>query len=150
MAEVHAGTHYYRANILFDEGAQKSFISQKLADSENVQSCQQQNICLSSFGGTAIPTKLQATHVYLRTKAGDEIPISVLIVPKIATPLKSLLHSPVEHFPYLQGLSLAHQITHISDFEISLLIGADFYWSIIEAKLSVKSVKMDRQPCNQN
>ena len=31
------------------------FISQKLADSLRVQSCEQQNICLSSFGGTATP-----------------------------------------------------------------------------------------------
>ena len=36
------------------------------------------------------------------------------------------------NFPYLQGLTLAHPVTHMSDFEISLLIGADFYWSIVE------------------
>ena len=42
------------------------------------------------------------------------------------------MYSPVEHFPYLQGLTLAHPIIHTSDFEISLLIGADFYWSIVE------------------
>ena len=52
------------ASFLY-EGTQKSFISQKLEDSLNVQPCEQQNICLSSFGGTATPTKLQATHVYL-------------------------------------------------------------------------------------
>ena len=45
------------------------------------------------------------------------------------------MHSPVEHFPYLQGLSLAHPITHTSNFEISLLIGADFYWSIVENQI---------------
>lgn len=45
------------------------------------------------------------------------------------------MHSPVEHFPYLQGLSLAHPITHTSDFEISLLIGADFYWSKVEDQI---------------
>ena len=121
VAEVRAGIH----NILFDEGAQKSFISQKLADSLKVQSCEQQNICLSSFGGTATPTKLQATHVHLRTRAGDEVPLSVLIVPKITTPLKNLMHSPV-NFPYLQGLTLAHPVTHTSNFEISLLIGAEY------------------------
>ena len=39
VEDVCAGTHYCRANILFCEGAQKSFISQKLADRWNVQSC---------------------------------------------------------------------------------------------------------------
>ena len=131
VAEVRAGTHYYKANILFDEGAQKSFISQKLADSLRAQSCEQQNICLSSFRGAATPTKLQATQVHLRTRAEDEVPLSVLIVPKIATPLKNLIHYHV-NFPYLQGLTLAHPVTHTSDFEISLFIGADLYWSIVE------------------
>ena len=46
----------------------------------------------------------------------------------MATPLKNLLYSPIEHFPYLLGLSLAHPITHTSEFEI----GIDFYWSIVE------------------
>ena len=136
MAEVRAGTHYCRANILFDERAQKSFISQKLADSLNVQSCEQQNICLSSFGETATPVKLQATYVYLRTKVGDEIPISVVIVPNIATPLKNLLLSPFEHFPYLQGLSLGNPITHTSDFEI----GADF---MTYAHIKIKNDSLD-------
>lgn len=77
VAEVRAGTHRCKANILFDEGALKSFISQKLANSLHVQSPEHQNICLSSFGGMAIPAKLQATQVYLQTKAGSEIPISV-------------------------------------------------------------------------
>lgn len=78
VAEVRAGTHCCRANKLFDEGAQISFISQKLVDNPNVQSCEQQNICLSSFGGTATLTELQATRVHLRTRTGDEILISVL------------------------------------------------------------------------
>ena len=114
------------------KGAQKSFISQKLADNLHVQSSEYQKICLSSFGGMATPTKLQATQVYLQTTVGDEIPIPVLIVPKIATPLKNLVPTPIEHFPHLQGLTLAHPTKHTSDFEISLLIGADSYWTIVQ------------------
>lgn len=83
MAKVRAGTHYCKANILFDEGAQKSLVSQKLADSLSVQLCIKQNICLSSFGGKATLIKLQVTHVYQHIKAGDKIPISLLIVPKL-------------------------------------------------------------------
>ena len=45
------------------------------------------------------------------------------------------MNSPFEHFPYLQGFSLTHPITRTSDFEISFLIGADFYWSIVEDQI---------------
>lgn len=41
----------------------------------------------------------------------------------------------MEHFPHLQGLTLAHPIIHTSDFEISLLIGADFYWTIVQDRI---------------
>ena len=132
VAEVRAGTYLCKANILFDEGAQKSFISQQLADNLHVQPFEHQNIRLSSFGGTDTPTNLQAARIHLQTTAGDEIPISVLIVPKIATPLKNLVPTPVKCFPYLQGLTLAHPIMQNSDFEISLLIGADFYWDVVQ------------------
>ena len=34
--------------------------------------------------------------------------------------------------PYLQGLELAHPVTSEHNFEISLLIGTDYYWSFIQ------------------
>jgi len=131
ITDVRAGTHYCNINILLDEGAQKLFISQKLANDWKICSSEQQEICLSSFGDATSLAKLQVTSIYLQTKAGDEIPLSILVVPKIAT-LKNLVYSPIERFPYLQGLTLAHPVTHTSNFEISLLIGADFYRNIVE------------------
>ena len=65
------------------------------------------------------------------------MPLSVLVVPRIATPLKiaNLVYQAVEQLPYLQGLEFAHPITHSSDFEITVLIGADFYWQVVEDKI---------------
>jgi len=55
----------------------------------------------------------------------------------IATSLKmtNLVYQAVEQLPYLRGLDLAHPITHSSDFEITVLIGADFYWQLVEDKI---------------
>ena len=134
VADVRAGHHYCSANILFDEGAQQSFISQALADQLNI--CVQGSVTttISSFGGASTLSTLPSTNIELITKTGEEITLSVLIVPKIATPLKmqSLLHQSVQSFAYLQELDLAHPFTHTSDFEITLLIGADFYWTIVQ------------------
>ena len=50
IATVSAGDRYTRANILFDEGAQRSFISQKLADQLQLCPHSIENINISSFG----------------------------------------------------------------------------------------------------
>jgi len=55
------------------------------------------------------------------------IPLSVLVVPRIAAPLHSI------ELPYLRGLTLAHPIMkEDSQFDISMLIGVDYYWKIVE------------------
>jgi len=58
------------------------------------------------------------------------IPLSVLVVPRIAAPLHSIATSEL---PYLRGLTLAHPIMkEDSHFDISMLIGVDYYWKIVE------------------
>ena len=132
IADVCAEGNYCKANILLDEGAQRSFISQKLANCLNIRSNEQQDICLSSFGGATSPVKLQVTSVYLETRSGDEISMSVLVVPTIAAPLQHMTYPPASHFPHLQDLTFVHPVMDIKGFEISLLIGADYYWSVVE------------------
>jgi len=80
---------------------------------------------------------LQSTSIQLITRAGDEVTLSVLAVPTIATPLKisHLVYQTVERFPCLQGLDMSHPIIHSSDFEITVLIGADFYWKVVGDKI---------------
>ena len=35
----------------------------------------------------------------------------------------------------MQGLDLAHPYTYTTEFQINLLIGADFYWNIVENQI---------------
>jgi hypothetical protein len=53
-------------------------------------------------------------------------------VPKIATPLQNHLRTNIRNIPYLKGIPLAHPVTTEENFEISLLLGADNYWNIIQ------------------
>ena len=134
VAEVRSGSHRCRAQILFDEGAQRSFMTQQLAHDLNIQPYKRQRICVSAFGGEAVPKELQLTSVAIQTKDGGEVPVSALVVPKIAAPLQNLVPTPGDKYPYLQGLPLAHPVGN-DNFEISLLIGADFYWKIVQDKI---------------
>ena len=67
------------------------------------------------------------------TRTGEKVPLSVLIVSTIAIPLQNVMQTHIAQLPHLQGLSLAHPVTKpATTFEISLLIGADYYWDIVE------------------
>ena len=48
----------------------------------------------------------------------------MLVVPKIAAPLHCITSSKLRQLPYLRNLNLAHHI--------SLLIGVDHYWKIVQ------------------
>ena len=84
------------ANILFDEGAQKSFITEQLATQLNLKKETTETIYLSSFGSTT--NKLQQVDVatvHVVTDDRQTIPVRVLIVPTISTPINNKLQHAV-------------------------------------------------------
>ena len=60
---------------------------------------------------------------------------SVLIVPDVAVPLRNMTNEYVSQLLYLKGLPLAYTVTTYENFKISLLIGADHYWDIVEGDI---------------
>ena len=62
------------ANILLDEGAQRSFITKELADDLSTKLVYKQNISMSSFGATKhLLRRLEMTTVDIITVQGDKI-----------------------------------------------------------------------------
>ena len=125
------------ANILFDEGSQRLFISQKLANNLQLHFYKKEDICLHSFGSqTPIIIQLHTREIYLLTRIRNKLPVSILITLTIATPLENVMQTHIAYLLYLQGISLAHWVTRSATiFKISLLIGADHYWNIIEGHI---------------
>ena len=133
IAPVHVGHINTLANILFDEGAQRSFITEDLAVKLQLQSFTTEHIAVASFGTNTLANRqLPVAQVQVETQLGELIPISVLVVPVIITPLHNTVRSCITRLPYLQGLKMAHPVTGEDNFQISLLIGADFYCSFVE------------------
>ena len=133
IATIRTPTHQGTAHILFDEGSQHSFILQSLADEIGLQPYKTDKIFLSTFG-THSPSihTCNVAKIQLITNSGEQLPLSVLIVPTIAAPIQSIVASDIPQLPYLRDIPLAHPVTTDRQFQISLLIGADYYWSIIE------------------
>ena len=70
--------------------------------------------------------------VYLRSDTDERIPIHLVIIPTIAAPQNCFLTGDIRNLPHLRDLKLAHPVTSDDQFQISLLIGADHYWDIVE------------------
>ena len=118
-------------NILFDEGAQRSFVTQALANQLSATPHRKENLLISSFGGASTPSnQVGSINLVLETDVGD-VKISALVVPKIAAPIQNFVNSDLHHLTYLRGLKLAHPVGCTKKFDISLLIGADYYWEVV-------------------
>ena len=132
VAKVVSDVGSATANILFDEGAQRSFISKELANTLKLTPCRSENISLVPFGADAsTPQHLDVAVITIVSYTGEMIPLSVLVVPKIAAPLQTITRSQLHALPYLRGLTLAHPMIGDKQFNVSLLIGVDYYWKLV-------------------
>ena len=94
VARVVSETGSNTANILFDEGAQHSFISKRLENNLQLTPSRQESVSLAAFGAdTSTPQHLDVTDVTIVSQTGEMISLSVLVVPKIAAPLKCVTTS---------------------------------------------------------
>ncbi len=85
VATVRANNHSTQVNILLDEGAQGSFITQSLADHLYLNSQRRECVAIAAFGASEASNQtLPVATIHLETTEGTEIPISVLITPRIA------------------------------------------------------------------
>ena len=131
VATVSSRKQSTEANILLDEGAQRSFITETLAEKLDLVSSGNEVVHLSGFGEQNRQVRhMKSATVYIQTDEGENIPLNVLIIPEIAMPLQIHVRS-VTNMRHLRGLKLAHPVSDDDMFEIEILIGADYYWSIV-------------------
>ena len=133
IADVSSGTTTVEGHILFDEGAQCSFITQDLADELQLQPTSHENISISSFGAQVSTVKrLAVAPIFVHTLNGTKILVNVLIIPKLAVPVCNSVCTQLNQLSYLQQLPLAHPVTNDENFDINILIRADFYWRFVQ------------------
>ena len=111
VAKVTVEIYTVDANILFDEGAQRSFVTRDLANKLQLQTSGTEEVQLAAFGSSSKKVShIDTATIYLLTNSREKIAIDVLIVPTIAVPLGNRQRN-VTLLPYLRGLKLAHPLT---------------------------------------
>ena len=109
VAKVTSQNRCVETNILLDEGSQRSFITEELACILGLQPYSKELITISPFGTKhPICSHLNVSRVTLLTRSGEELLLSVLVVPFIATPFQNCTSLDLSELPHLQGLQLAH------------------------------------------
>ena len=102
VAPIIAGNIKTLASILFDEGAQHSFISAALASELQINPTSTVDMTVASFGTTSTThQKPGVATVQIETESGEFIPISVLTVPSIAAPIQNSVSSTLCSMPHL-------------------------------------------------
>jgi len=109
-----------------------SFLTKQLANTLAVVPHGSESINLSSFSSSQ-PLYRQMDNVVLhvKTREGDLIPLSALVIPTIAAPLTNTMNTNISKLSHLKGLPLAYPVSSEENFEISLLTDVDFYWDFI-------------------
>jgi hypothetical protein len=105
-------------NILFDEGAQRSFVTKELAEKLELRRTGTEVVELAAFGSSSKKVShIDTATVYLLTDTKEKIAIDVLIVPTISVPLRNVQQATTA-LPYLRGLKLVHPVTDDDTFNI--------------------------------
>ena len=130
VAMVRVINYQTQTNVLLNEDAQRSFISQALANQLKITTFDKKHVAISAFEASESSNQtLPVATTFLRPTKGGKIPISILVIPRISQPIHNL---PFSYVPYLKGTPLTHAVPDNQEFEISMLIGADSYWPVVQ------------------
>ena len=129
IAPVRSGANECTANILFDEGAQRTFVSSQLAESLQLPHLRTESVKVATFGGNSSSlSQCPVVDVSVVCSDSSLAHIQALVIPDIAS---FLHHYPAGNAVELKQLTLAHPVSKTEWFNVSLLIGADYYWQFV-------------------
>ena len=95
-----------------------------------LQSVGKRNLLIESFGNNHSENKLEKVNLKIIGLNGEEIFVSCF-VKEICAPLTNQNINYAKSFNHIQNLILADNNPNNKNLKVDLLIGADFYWSVV-------------------
>ena len=124
------GTKSTDVRILFDNGSQRSYVTNSVKSRLHLKPCKSETLHLNTFGDDKFRKQsCEVVNLCLKKPGGEEIQIQALSFPVICSSLPNKVD--VSFFPHLDGLELADNFNDHDHSSIDVLIGADFYWDVI-------------------
>ena len=122
-----------RIKILLDSSSQKSYITQRTIEALSLDPVGEEQMIIKTFGNNSEnPKKMKMYEVVIKGESGVNLYLKAYSVPTICSSLTGQeVRVAREKFPELIGSALFKENEEIKDKEINLLIGSDYYWTII-------------------
>jgi len=124
------GSKAITIRLLFDNGSQRSYITDNLRSKLQLKSLQKERLNLNTFGETKYKKQncdVVSLHIRKSSESNDAINISALTFPVICSPLPGKVSV---NYPHLDGLELADE-SFDAEGSIDMLIGCDYYWDFV-------------------
>ncbi|XP_053947719.1 uncharacterized protein LOC128856441 [Anastrepha ludens] len=121
ISEVNSG-HSVMSRIIMDNGSQRTYISEKLAEVLKLPTCGFENVQIIAFGDKKAKkaTQLKSVEISLRSRYNDKVQkIKAIVVPTICANILPL--------PKFKNKQFRNIKIELAD-GINVLIGQDYYW----------------------
>ena len=123
-----------KIKCLLDPGAQMSFLTDRVKNALNLKPISEENSLVNVFLSKKYEKmKSDKVSINLKRNSKNDFNMEILCKPFICLPIAN---QPIEHaqknYEFLKDLNLADSKTM---GEIDLLIGSDFYWSLVTGKI---------------
>ncbi|XP_068218384.1 uncharacterized protein [Palaemon carinicauda] len=130
---------FVTAKLLFDSGCDRSYVSSKFTEICKPEWVTRNEAPYSSFGGHSSGKDIESNVYKLNVldNKGKIIPIFAEGIPKICNPLVRPV-VPTHILDAFSHLDLADDFDDSSLLEIDILIGLDYYWSLMNPKDAVQ------------
>ena len=121
--------------ILFDNGSQRSYITDSLKEKLGLSPIKKEKLNLNTFGDSKFKTqRCDVVRVYLRKPGNEKVfCVDALSFPTICSALPSSVklgsHSSIT------SLELADHCGSTGQNQIDILVGSDFYWSLVTGEI---------------
>lgn len=121
--------------LILDSGSQRSYVTSRVKNNLNLPCIGSESLMIKTFGSTK--ETLQTCDIVQLSIGngngqGECVNLNAYSVPTICSPICNQATRHIqEHYPHLQGLTLANACGEDQEFDVDLLIGCDQYWSIV-------------------
>ena len=121
----------YETATVFDSCSQRSYISNKLRNTLNVETVESENLLVKTFGDKASKVLVcEKVQISVTDTKGNDIMMEAYSVPTTCSPIgNQSIKAALEEYPHVYGLNLAvgSTLSGDNDVEVDILIGADYY-----------------------
>ena len=131
------GKQFIKKRILFDNGSQRTYITDELRRKLGLEVIGKETIFIKTFGSEEASSKtVDVVRLCVKSKDSSlNIYITALSVPIICTPVTSQnIQFAKSRFVHIRDLELAENSVS-SEKNIDILVGSDFYWSFISGSV---------------